>query len=204
MAGRAIVSRVRHIVTSLIASDRGVTPVATTQPIDTAPIDAQAAFPPFDPTYFASQLFWLAISFVVLYFLLSRFILPRIGGAIEERRDRIADDLDAAASMRDQANETVRAYEKSLADARARAQSVAAAAKAEADAEIAEAVREADARLDAQQAESEARIREARDAALKEVRSIAAGAAAAITDHLAGLDVSAADAEKAVDAVRKG
>lgn len=178
--------------------------MAMTQPIDTAPIDAEAAFPPFDPTYFASQLFWLAISFAVLYFLLSRFILPRIGGAIEERRDRIADDLDAAASMRDQANETVRAYEKSLADARARAQSVAAAAKAEADAEIAEAVREADARLDAQQAESEARIREARDAALKEVRSIAAGAAAAITERLAGLDVTAADAEKAVDAVRKG
>ena len=82
------------------------------QTIDTAPIDAEAAFPPFDPTYFASQLFWLAISFAVLYFLLSRFVLPRIGGAIEERRDRIADDLDAAASMRDQANETVRAYEK--------------------------------------------------------------------------------------------
>jgi len=178
--------------------------VTAPQTIDTAPIDAEAAFPPFDPTYFASQLFWLAISFAVLYFLLSRFVLPRIGGAIEERRDRIADDLDAAASMRDQANETVRAYEKSLADARARAQSVAAGAKAEADAEIAEAVREADARLDAQQTESESRIREARDAALKEVRSIAAGAAAAITERLAGLDVTDSDAEKAVDAVRKG
>ena len=46
---------------------------------------AEAAFPPFDPTYFASQLFWLAISFIVLYVLLSRFVLPRIGGAIEER-----------------------------------------------------------------------------------------------------------------------
>ncbi|KAA5805247.1 F0F1 ATP synthase subunit B' [Alkalicaulis satelles] len=162
------------------------------------------AFPPLDPTYFASQLFWLAISFAVLYFLLSRFILPRIGGAIEERRDRIADDLDAASQMRDQADETVKAYEKSLADARARAQSVAASAKAEADADIAEAVREADARLDAQQAESEARIRAARDKALKEVRKIAAGAAADITTRLAGLDVAQADAEKAVDAARKG
>jgi len=51
---------------------------------------AEASFPPFDPTYFASQLFWFAISFVLLYVLLSRFVLPRIGGAIEERRDRIA------------------------------------------------------------------------------------------------------------------
>ncbi|MCC5996593.1 MAG: F0F1 ATP synthase subunit B' [Oceanicaulis sp.] len=172
--------------------------------IETDAYEGNAAFPPLDPEYFASQLFWLAISFIVLYFLLSRFILPRIGGAIEERRDRIADDLDAAAQMRDQADETVKAYEKSLAEARARAQSVAAGAKAEADAEIAEAVREADARLDAQQAESETRIRAARDKALKEVRKIAAGAAAEISGRLAGLDVAPADAEKAVDAVRKG
>ena len=163
---------------------------------------AEAAFPPFDPTYFASQLFWFAISFVLLYVLLSRFVLPRIGGAIEERRDRIADNLDAAAEMRDQADETVKAYEKELADARARAQSVAAEAKAEADKEIAEATREADAELDAKLAEGEERIRKMREKALGEVRSIAAGAAASAAEQLAGLEISEADAEKAVDAVK--
>jgi len=163
---------------------------------------AEAAFPPFDPTYFASQLFWFAISFVLLYVLLSRFVLPRIGGAIEERRDRIADNLDAAAEMKAQADETETAYEKELADARARAQSVAAEAKAEADKEIAEATREADAELDAKLAEGEARIREMREKALGEVRTIAAGAAAAAAEHLAGLEISEADAEKAVEAVK--
>lgn len=163
---------------------------------------AEAAFPPFDPTYFASQLFWFAISFVLLYVLLSRFVLPRIGGAIEERRDRIADNLDAAADMNAQADETVAAYEKALADARARAQSFAAEAKAEADKDIAEATREADAELDAKLAEGEARIRDMREKALAEVRTIAAGAAAAAAQHLAGLEISDADAEKAVDAVK--
>ena len=164
---------------------------------------AEAAFPPFDPTYFASQLFWLAISFFVLYVLLSRFVLPRIGGAIEERRDRIADDLDTAAQLKAQADETVRAYEKSLADARAKAHSVAAEAKAAADAEIADAIRKADAELEAQMAESEDRIRASRDAALGEVRTIAAGAAVVAVEHLAGLEVSESDAAKAVDAAKE-
>jgi F-type H+-transporting ATPase subunit b len=163
---------------------------------------AEAAFPPFDPTYFASQLFWLAISFVLLYVLLSRFVLPRIGGAIEERRDRIADNLDASADMKAQADETEQAYQKALSDARARAQSVAAEAKADADREIAEATREADAELDAKLAEGEARIQKMREKALGEVRSIAAGAAAAAAERLAGLEISDADAEKAVDGVK--
>lgn len=163
---------------------------------------AEAAFPPFDPTYFASQLFWFAISFVLLYVLLSRFVLPRIGGAIEERRDRIADNLDAAADLKAQADETEQAYQKALSDARARAQAVAADAKAEADKEIAEATREADAELDARLAEGEARIRDMREKALGEVRSIAAGAAASVAERLAGLEISESDAAKAVDGVK--
>jgi len=163
---------------------------------------AEAAFPPFDPTYFASQLFWLAISFALLYLLLSRFVLPRIGGAIEERRDRIADNLDAAADMKAQADETVKAYEKELADARARASAVAAEAKADADKEIAEATREADEELDAKLAESEQRIQKSREQALAQVRTIAAEAAAAAAERLGGLDISESEAESAVDQAR--
>lgn len=163
---------------------------------------ASSAFPPFDPTYFASQLFWLAISFGLLYFLLSRFVLPRIGGVIEERRDRIADDLDAAAEMKAQADETVAAYEKELAEARARASKVAGEAKAEADADIAEAMAEADKALDVKLEDSETRIADARASALAEVRAIASEAAAVAAEQLAGLDVKAADADKAVDKVR--
>lgn len=159
---------------------------------------AEAAFPPFDPTYFASQLFWLAITFVVLYALLSRWVLPRIGGAIEERRDRIADDLDAASQMKSQADDAVKSYEKSLADARARAQAVAAEAKAEADKKIGEETRKVDAELEAEQAEAENRIREMREKALGELDTIAASTAAVVAEHLAGLEVSEADAAKAV------
>ena len=163
---------------------------------------ASDVFPPFDPTYFASQVFWLAISFTLLYFLLSRFVLPRIGGVIEERRDKIADDLDTAAQMKAQADETVAAYEKGLAEARTRASKTAAEAKAAADSDVADAIAEADRDLDAKLAESESRIEAARAKALSDVRTIASEVAASAAEHLAGLDVDAGDAEKAVDKVR--
>lgn len=163
---------------------------------------AEAAFPPFDPTYFASQLFWLAISFAILYFLLSRWLLPRIGSAIEERKDRIADDLDAAAGLKLQADEAVKAYEKSLADARAKAQAVGAEARAEAERQSADEIARMEAELEGRQAEAEARITSARNAALAEVRNVAADVAGAVTEHLAGLTVKRDEAEIAVDAVR--
>ncbi|MFC4724919.1 F0F1 ATP synthase subunit B [Glycocaulis abyssi] len=163
---------------------------------------AAGVFPPFDPTYFASQLFWLAISFAVLYFLLSRWLLPRIGSTIEERKDRIADDLDAAASLKTQADDAVKAYEKSLADARAKAQAVGAEARAEAEREAAAETASMEAELDQRQSDAEARIAKARNAALSEVRNVAADVASTVTEHLAGLKVKREDAESAVDAVR--
>lgn len=160
----------------------------------------EGVFPPFDPTYFASQLFWLAITFAALYFFLSRWILPQIGGTLEERHDRIADDLDAAAQLKAQADEAVAAYEKSLADARAKAHAVAAEAKADMDQKIAEELKLVDAELEDKQEEAEKRISEARDKALAEVRTIASEAAIAVTEQLAGLDIKKTDADKAVKA----
>lgn len=163
-------------------------------------VASAGTFPPFDPSTFASQLFWLTITFGVLYFLLSLWILPRIGSAIEERRDRIADDLDAAAQMKAQADEAERAYEKSLADARAKAQATAEAARADMDRDIAEEIAQIDRELAARSQAAEDRIRESKTKALAEVRTIAASAASGIVARIANLEVSESDAAKAVDA----
>ena len=72
------------------------------------------SFPPFDPTYFAGQLFWLFISFGLLLFVLMKVLLPRLGGIIEDRSHRIADDLDTAARMQREAEAAELSYEQSL------------------------------------------------------------------------------------------
>ena len=82
-------------------------------------------FPPFQSHTFASQLVWLAIAFVLLYVLMARLALPRVGAIIESRQKRIADDLAEAARLKSESDAAVAAYEKALADARTRAQAIA-------------------------------------------------------------------------------
>src|ERR1700751_328884 len=84
-----------------------------------------STFPPFQSEFFPSQLVWLAISFVLLYVLMSKIALPRIGAIMADRSKRISDDLAAAESLKEKSNAAHAAYEKSLADARGRAQSIA-------------------------------------------------------------------------------
>src|SRR5271166_3078785 len=91
-----------------------------------APSSEHGEFPPFQKETFASQLFWLVICFAALYIMVSKLILPRMSTIMSERRERIDGDLAEAGRMKDDANAAVAAYEKSLADARARAQAIAA------------------------------------------------------------------------------
>ncbi len=90
--------------------------------------NADRVFPPFDFVHFGSHLFWLAISFGLFYFFISRVIVPRIGGVIETRRDRIASDLDQAMRMKQEADTVVEIYERKLAEARSQAYIIAQSA----------------------------------------------------------------------------
>ncbi|MCA1941407.1 MAG: F0F1 ATP synthase subunit B' [Caenispirillum bisanense] len=147
--------------------------------------------PQFDPTSFPSQLFWLVVTFVILYVLISRFAIPRIGDVMEQRQKMMDDDLDRAAQLKAEAETAVQTYEKALADARAKAHEVMKAATDEMSRKAEERNREVAGRLAQQIADGEARIGKARDEALASVREVATGAAQAIAIKLA--DVSLAD-----------
>jgi F-type H+-transporting ATPase subunit b len=95
----------------------------------TAAPAGHAKFPPFESEHFPSQLVWLAISFVLLYVLMSRIALPRIGGIMAARNKVISDDLAAAEQLKERSNAANAAYEKALADARSRAQAIAGATR---------------------------------------------------------------------------
>lgn len=153
-------------------------------------------FPPFATETYGGQILWLAISFVALYTLLSKLVLPRLGGIIEHRRETIARDLDEAAAMKTRAEEAGEAYEKALTEARSRAQSLAqeTRSKLAAEADARRKVLEAD--LAKRLAESEATIAAKKADAMRHVRAIAADTASTIVEHLTGK----APAPQAVDA----
>lgn len=140
--------------------------------------------PQLDFTTWPSQIFWLVVALVVLYYLMSKIALPRISETLEERADAIADDLDKADEFRRRAAEAEKAYDQALADARARAQAIAAEARAEIQAELDAALAEADAEISARTAESEKRIRAIRDDAAAAVESVATETAGALIDAL--------------------
>jgi F-type H+-transporting ATPase subunit b len=155
-------------------------------------------FPPFQSETFASQLVWLAIAFIMLYVLMSKLALPRVAAIIDGRQKRIADDIADAGKLKTQSDEAVAAYEKALADARARAQAIANETR-EREAVAAEARRKAlEGELNAKLAESDKTIAATKTAAMGNVRGIAEDAARAIVERLSG----AAPNDKAVaDAV---
>src|ERR1700733_12897289 len=87
--------------------------------------EGHGAFPPFQSQHFPSQLLWLTLTFILLYALMSRIALPRIAAILADRSKRIADDLAAAQRFKGQSEAASAAYQKELADARARAQGIA-------------------------------------------------------------------------------
>lgn len=155
-------------------------------------------FPPFDSTHYASQLLWLAITFGLFYLFLSRVVLPRLGGVIETRRDRIAQDLEQAARLKQDADSAITAYEQELAEARSKAAVIGQEARDKAKAE-AEAERAADeAKLEAKIAEAEARIASIKEQAMKDVGAIAEETASLIVEELIGAKADKAEVTAAV------
>jgi F-type H+-transporting ATPase subunit b len=162
------------------------------------------AFPPFQKDTFASQLVSLLIAFVALYLIVSRIALPRVGSLLDERQNAIDGDLAEAQKLRDASDSALKAYESELAAARSRAQAISAETRDKLNA-AAEAERKTlEERLAIKLADAEKTITATREAAMSNVRSIAADAAAAIVQQLAGTKSTAKAINSAVDAALKG
>ncbi|MEP9397036.1 F0F1 ATP synthase subunit B [Mesorhizobium sp. KR2-14] len=160
-------------------------------------------FPPFDPTHFPSQILWLAITFGLFYLFLQKVVLPRVGGILEVRRDRIAQDLDQAALMKSEADAAVAAYEQELAEAKAKANAIGQEARDNAKADAESERKKIEADLERKLGEAEARIAGIKSAAMKEVGGIAEETTAAIVQELVGAKVDKADVAAAVKAAQE-
>ena len=152
---------------------------------------------------FPTQIFWLVVGIVVLFWLMSKVALPRIASVLEERADAIASDLDQAEEYKRKAEEAEAAYEQALADARAKAQEIAAETRAEIQKDVDAAMAKADAEIAARAAEGEKRIAEIRDGAMASVEEVASDTAQAVLEAVMP-DMADAKAVKAAVANRMG
>jgi F-type H+-transporting ATPase subunit b len=161
-------------------------------------------FPPFESSTFASQLVSLAIFFAVLYVIVSKLALPRVGGTIEARQNKIEGDLAEAQTLKDQSDAALKAYESELAAARTRAQAIGNESREQANAQAEAERKTLEQQLAAKLAGAEKTIASTRTAAMSNVRGIAADAASQIVQQLTGVVPDVASVNSAVDASLKG
>jgi F-type H+-transporting ATPase subunit b len=156
------------------------------------------------PYIFASQLFWLAVVFGILFFAIGRGMVPKIQSTVELREKRIAEDLAAAQQAREAAEETEAAYRARIDAGRAQAAAVTQEARQASARETETRVRAAAEKIAAKVATAEAEIRAAAEAARAEVESVAVEATQEMVARLAGIQVDRAQAEAAVKAEIRG
>ena len=156
-------------------------------------------FPPFESDTFTSQLLWFALTFGLLYWLMSKVALPKIAATLHDRSTRLASDLNEAQKLRTEAEAAGEAYEQSLASARAKATAIAQEARNATNAESDAQRKRLEAELAGRIASAEETIRGRTDEAMASVRGIAADTATAIVERLLGQAPDRATVESALD-----
>lgn len=164
---------------------------------------AEAGMPQLDFSTFPNQIFWLLVTLAVIYFVLSRVALPRIGAVLAERKGTITNDLAAAEELKQKAVGAEKAYNDALVQARAEAAKIVAAAKADIQKDLDKAMAKADAEIAAKAAESEKRIGEIRAGAMDAVTEVAKDTAKELVAALGG-KADAKTVTAAVTAALKG
>lgn len=159
----------------------------------------KAGMPQLDFSTFPNQIFWLLVTLVVIYLVLTRIALPRIGGVLAERKGTITNDLAAAEEFKQKAVQAEKAYNDALARARVEAAKIVAAAKAEIQRDLDAATAQADADIAAKTAQSEKAIAEIRAGAMAAVTEVARDTAFELVSALGG-STDAAAVEAAVAA----
>jgi F-type H+-transporting ATPase subunit b len=171
-------------------------PTAGTAQVPAAP---QGTFPQFRTDTYASQLVWLAITFAVLYYLMSKVALPRVAAILAARRNRIEADLAEAAAARKNAEDAGVLHEKTLAEARAKSQAMAQQTHEKLAAETDAKRKALEADLNARLTDAEGKIATIKAQAMGNVDAIARESAAAIVERITGRSPDPAAVSRAVD-----
>jgi F-type H+-transporting ATPase subunit b len=145
-----------------------------------------AGMPQLDFSHWGNQIFWLVLSLIVIYLILSRVALPRIASVLAERKGTITNDIAAAEDLKAKALDAEAAYDKALIDARAEAGRIVAETKVGIQADLDAAIAKADTKISAKAAEGEKVIAEIRAGALENVKDVAKSTAKEIIAAMGG------------------
>ena len=147
---------------------------------------AKSGMPQLDFSTFPNQIFWLLVTLVVIYLILTRVALPRIGAVLAERAGTITNDLTAAEELKQKAVAAEKAYNDALVRARSEAARIVADAKADIQKNLNAEIARADAEIAAKVAESEQRIGEIEAGAVDAIAEVAKDTTGALVAAMGG------------------
>jgi len=191
-----------------VAATTFLAPLVLVHSATAAGSTSEPKLPQLDITTYSSQIFWLIVSFVLLYFLVAKLAMPRIAEVLEERQERIEDDLDKAETLKKEAYQVRVEYEKALAAAREKAQDATRHAKEEIAKRSAKAESAAQVKVTVMLEEAEKRIAASKigadgtsgESVSSLERSVAQEVVANAVQKLIGVNVTAADIDAAIAA----
>jgi len=164
---------------------------------------AEAGMPQLDPTYWASQAFWLILIFTVLYISVAKFYLPKIKNNLDERENKIKDDLDSANQFKDLSELKSKEYEKILENSKKEVVKIHLESKNKLDKDIKTKKDMMEAEIETEITKAQKEINELKKNSISDIQNISKDLAANIIENISGDKLNESSIKAAVEDVSK-
>jgi len=147
---------------------------------------AEAGMPQLDPTYWASQAFWLILTFTVLYISIAKLYLPKIKNNLDDRENKIKDDLDAANKFKDLSELKLKEYEKILENSKKEVIKIHLDSKNKLDKDIQRKKDVMDKEIETEITKAQQEINELKKNSILDIQNISKDLASNIIENISG------------------
>jgi|TARA_B110000444_G_C18756461_1_gene555385 F-type H+-transporting ATPase subunit b len=165
---------------------------------NTSLLAAEAGMPQLDPTYWASQAFWLVLIFTALYLALSNLFIPKIKDNIDSRENKIKDDLDEAQKLKNLADKKLEEYDQTIEDAKKEVQKIIFENKNELNLQIQSKKKEFDKEIENEIKAAEREIKDLKKDSLKNISIISEEIASKVIEQISGEPMNQSSVKAAI------
>ena len=177
--------------------------VIATLAINTDLFAAEAGMPQLDPKYWASQAFWLILIFTILYISIAKFYLPKIKNNLDDRENKIKDDVDDANKFKDLSESKFKEYEKILADAKKEVIKIQMESKNILDKDIQSKKEAMEKEIENEISKAQKEIDELKRSSLNDIQNISENITSSIIENISGDKLNESSVKAAVEDVSK-
>ena len=164
---------------------------------------AEAGMPQLDPTYWASQAFWLILTFIVLYISIAKLYLPKIKNNLDDRENKIKDDLDAANKFKDLSELKLKEYEKILENSKKEVIKIHLESKNKLDKDIQTKKDVMDKEIETEITKAQQEINELKKNSILDIQNISKDLASNIIENISGDKLNESSIKAAVEDIAK-